>query len=74
MIFNIVYLANLLAGKRNPLRIIQIVIFFDPFVPNAPLLMFSGVFKFSDVFGGYRKSALGTNGLKQKQLNSTETR
>ena len=52
MIFNIVYLANLLAGKRNPLRIIQIVIFFDPFVPNAPLLMFSGVFKFSDVFGG----------------------
>ena len=30
-------------------------------------------FKFSDVFGGQRKGALGTNGLKQKQLNSTET-
>ena len=38
----------------------------NPFVPNAPflcLLKTSETIRFSDVFRGERKDALGTNGL-----------
>ena len=40
---------------------------FNPFVPNAPFLYSlktSQTVRFSDAFRGYRKSALGTNGLE----------
>ena len=44
------------------------MIIINPFVPKAPFLYLvktsENIITFSDVFKGYRKGALGTNGLK----------
>ena len=38
---------------------------FNPFVPNAPSLLPENRKRFSDVFRGNIKGALGTNGLRK---------
>ena len=51
-------------GKENTSMLI------NPFVPNAPFLYplkTSENLRFFDVFRGWRKSALGTNGLTQSK-------
>ena len=39
-------------------------VYINPFIPNAPFLYPLKTLRFSDVFRGKRKGALGTNGLK----------
>ena len=39
-------------------------VYINPFIPNAPFLYPLKTLRFSDVFRGKRKGALGTSGLK----------
>ena len=42
----------------------------NPFIPSAPFLYTKKTLRFSDAFGAWRKSALGTNELTREILGN----